>query len=110
MHFSVFIFTSLQLQFFKRYDDAELGLLEKFTAIKGAIHSAMCDSIDTRKVLEKMRSVITMVNTYVMEKKQSGQQPNGHLLMNCANYLRELLSVFGATPDQARFELFTRER
>lgn len=43
-----------------------MDLLNKFLRLKDEIHTALCDSIDTRTVIEKIRELIKETNIYVM--------------------------------------------
>uniref|UniRef100_A0A183BVA7 Cysteine--tRNA ligase, cytoplasmic n=1 Tax=Globodera pallida TaxID=36090 RepID=A0A183BVA7_GLOPA len=96
-------------QCFKRYGDAELEVLNKFNSLKTDIHSAMCDSINTRTVLDKIRASISLLNTYIMERRQEEVALNCYLLANCANFLRDLLCMLGAKPDVGKFEFISQD-
>lgn len=54
--------------FFKKYEATELEVLAKFSEGKKGIHHALCDSIDTRTVIEKIRQIIGVCNSYIKEK------------------------------------------
>lgn len=56
------------------------------------------DNIDTRTSLEAIRDLVTTANIYLRDKRQSGQDANGILLKNIAQYITEILSIFGAIP------------
>lgn len=60
---------------------------------KAAIHEALCDNIDTRSVLEEMRSLVSQSNSYIAAKKSSRQMPNRLLLENISSYLSQMLKV-----------------
>lgn len=60
---------------------------------KAAIHEALCDNIDTRSVLEEMRSLVSQSNSYIAAKKSSRQMPNRLLLENISSYLTQMLKV-----------------
>ncbi|KAI6221848.1 Cysteinyl-tRNA synthetase [Aphelenchoides fujianensis] len=65
-------------QLYRKYGEAELRLLEAFTTIKADIHSALCDSIDTRTVVEKMRELINLLQRLhqrSQRRKADGQHP-----------------------------------
>ena len=49
----------------KKFDDEALKHFNQFLALKTEIHSAMCDSIDTRTVIEAIRSIINVGNAYI---------------------------------------------
>lgn len=60
---------------------------------KAAIHEALCDNVDTRSVLEEMRSLVSQSNSYIAAKKSSRQMPNRLLLENISSYLTQMLKV-----------------
>lgn len=41
--------------------------MEEFFKIKSAVNTALCDSIDTRTVIEKIRELIAIGNAYINE-------------------------------------------
>lgn len=43
-------------------------LLKDFTKYKAEIHEALCDSLDTRTVILKMREIINSANIYMKEQ------------------------------------------
>lgn len=67
--------------------------LLSFYEKKAAIHEALCDNIDTRSVLEEMRSLVSQSNSYIAAKKSSRQMPNRLLLGNISSYLTQMLKV-----------------
>uniref|UniRef100_A0A183DFT7 DNA polymerase III subunit epsilon n=1 Tax=Gongylonema pulchrum TaxID=637853 RepID=A0A183DFT7_9BILA len=40
-------------------------LMEYFGKVKSEIHEALCDSVDTRTVIEKLRDLIAVGNAYI---------------------------------------------
>lgn len=69
------------------------SFLHSFYDKKAAIHEALCDNIDTRSVLEEMRSLVSQSNSYIAAKKSSRQMPNRLLLENISSYLTQMLKV-----------------
>uniref|UniRef100_A0A0K0D175 Cysteine--tRNA ligase, cytoplasmic n=1 Tax=Angiostrongylus cantonensis TaxID=6313 RepID=A0A0K0D175_ANGCA len=59
------------------------------------IHRALCDSIDTRTVIEKLRELIGIGNAYINEKEKENTVPNCLLLRNIASYMTHMFAVFG---------------
>lgn len=51
-----------------KFEERELQCLEKYLTLKQEIHAALCDSIDTHTVIEKMRKIIEMGNIYIKDK------------------------------------------
>ncbi|KAI6184940.1 Cysteinyl-tRNA synthetase [Aphelenchoides bicaudatus] len=78
----------------------DLALLGVFSNKKAEIHEALCDSIDTRLVIEKMREVINASNIYMKENTSATLTPNAQLLKQIAEYLTSLLKMFGAISEQ----------
>nr|CAD2170739.1 unnamed protein product [Meloidogyne enterolobii] len=79
---------------FKKFDQRDIEVFNNFTLLQSEIHLAFCDSIDTRTVLEKIRSIISLINLYLIEKQEA--KPNCNLLANCANYVIKLMKILGA--------------
>lgn len=63
---------------------------------KAAIHEALCDNIDTRAVLEEMRSLVSQSNSYIAAKKTARQMPNRLLLESISSFLTQMLKVSGS--------------
>lgn len=68
-------------------------LLSSFYERKSAVHEALCDNVDTRSVLEEMRSLVSQSNSYIAERKGAKLLPNRMLLGNIAVYLTAMLKV-----------------
>uniref|UniRef100_A0A915CWW8 Cysteine--tRNA ligase, cytoplasmic n=1 Tax=Ditylenchus dipsaci TaxID=166011 RepID=A0A915CWW8_9BILA len=85
--------------YYKKYSKEELHVLAQFQKLKCGIHAALCDSIDTRTVVEKMREIISLSNVYIRDKEMAGVLPNCSLLKNIAEYISSLLRMFGAIPE-----------
>uniref|UniRef100_A0AC34GP63 Cysteine--tRNA ligase n=1 Tax=Panagrolaimus sp. ES5 TaxID=591445 RepID=A0AC34GP63_9BILA len=83
---------------FKKFDSEALQLFNKFNASKTIIHEAMCDSIDTRKVIETIRSILTESNTYITTTEATGTI-NADLLFTIAQYITRMLRIFGVIPE-----------
>uniref|UniRef100_A0A6B2E990 Cysteine--tRNA ligase, cytoplasmic n=1 Tax=Phlebotomus kandelakii TaxID=1109342 RepID=A0A6B2E990_9DIPT len=77
---------------FDGWKAAEGDLQAKFTAAKEAVHEALCDNIDTRSVLDQVRSLVAQSNIYIRDK----ERPNRLLLRRIALYVTDLLHIFGA--------------
>lgn len=54
-------------QFYQKYNKADLALLNTLSSTKADIHEALCDSVDTRLTIEKMRELINASNSYMKE-------------------------------------------
>ncbi|NP_001080786.1 cysteine--tRNA ligase, cytoplasmic [Xenopus laevis] len=81
---------------FVKWEVLEIELNNCFYSKKAAIHEALCDNIDTRTVMEEMRSLVSQCNSYIASKKVAKQFPNRMLLRSISSYLTSMLKVFGA--------------
>nr|XP_032626145.1 cysteine--tRNA ligase, cytoplasmic [Chelonoidis abingdonii] len=81
---------------FQKWEFQETELSKSFYDKKAAIHEALCDNIDTRTVLEEMRSLVSQSNSYIAAKKTARQMPNRLLLQSISSYLTQMLKIFGA--------------
>ncbi|KAM4617669.1 cysteine--tRNA ligase, cytoplasmic isoform 2-T2 [Discoglossus pictus] len=79
-----------------RWESQEIELNKCFYEKKAAIHEALCDNIDTRTVMEEMRSLVSQSNSYIAARKAAKQPPNRMLLKSISAYLTDMLKVFGA--------------
>lgn len=61
-----------------------------------AVHTALCDNIDTKTACDEVRNLITSCNTYNQTTNKSGSFPNVLLLKNIALYVTKLFRIFGA--------------
>lgn len=87
---------------YQKYQTRELKLMEEFGKLKSEVHAALCDSVDTRTVIEKFRELIGLGNAYIAEKEKEGHVPNCLLLRNVAAYVTNLLKIFGAIPQSSQ--------
>ncbi|KAM9147869.1 cysteine--tRNA ligase, cytoplasmic isoform 2-T2 [Pangshura tecta] len=81
---------------FQKWEFRETELSKSFYDKKAVIHEALCDNIDTRTVLEEMRSLVSQSNSYIAAKKTARQMPNRLLLESISSYLTQMLKIFGA--------------
>ncbi|KAE8605894.1 hypothetical protein XENTR_v10010505 [Xenopus tropicalis] len=81
---------------FVKWEVPELELNSCFYSKKAAVHEALCDNIDTRTVMEEMRSLVSQCNSYIASRKAAKQPPNRLLLRSVSSYLTAMLKVFGA--------------
>ena len=95
---------------FSKFMDEEVDLLNRANVIRAEIHAALCDSIDTRTVVERLRALITLMNVYMMERQKQCRQPNCSLLANTANYVIRLLSIFGVETNVKQFDFAQQQQ
>lgn len=77
---------------YQKYDERDINLNETFSERKKEIHQALCDSIDTPVVMDKIRHLISATNIYMNTLNVSH---NSLLLRNIAMYITRLLNIFG---------------
>ncbi|GMR47883.1 hypothetical protein PMAYCL1PPCAC_18078, partial [Pristionchus mayeri] len=80
---------------YHKLNASELEIQEKFNAIREEFHAALCDSVDTRTAMEKLRDLITIGNAYIVEKEKAHSTPNCVLLRDMAVYITSQLRMFG---------------
>jgi cysteinyl-tRNA synthetase len=80
---------------YPKWGDEELELNNKLFSTQESVHECLCDNIDTRGSLDRMRELITATNTYIRRKQVAKDRPDGLVLLNVAKYLTRVLDVFG---------------
>lgn len=75
---------------FVKWSSAELEIENKFKKMKCDVHNALCDNVDTRKVLDSFRDIIGICNTYIR-----GHKINMILLRDIALFITKMLNLFG---------------
>lgn len=80
---------------FQEWTSAAAALQQKFDQTKNSVHEALCDNIDTRTVLEALRELVTGCNIYIRDHSV-GDAANGLLLKRIAQYITDMLHIFGA--------------
>lgn len=83
---------------FQLWTTAANDLQRKFNDVKTSIHLALCDNIDTRTVLDRIRDLIGHCNVYIRDHKANGT-PNHLLLKRIAVYITKILRIFGVIHD-----------
>uniref|UniRef100_A0A7E4W012 Cysteine--tRNA ligase, cytoplasmic n=1 Tax=Panagrellus redivivus TaxID=6233 RepID=A0A7E4W012_PANRE len=82
---------------YQKFNQLELDTFKSFNDLKLEIHAALCDSIDTRTVIEKVRAIIVLGNGYYTQTEGDGST-NVELLVNMAEYITGLFKMFGVVP------------
>ncbi|XP_067928508.1 cysteine--tRNA ligase, cytoplasmic-like isoform X2 [Watersipora subatra] len=82
-------------EMFRKWQEMEEKLGDRFDKCKSAVHAALCDSINTRAALEQMKEMISHTNIYVMEKRSLRKLADYTLLHNISTYLTDMLKIFG---------------
>lgn len=95
---------------YKKLEPSEVDLLNRIDTIRAEIHSAICDSIDTRAVVEKISQLIGLINVYLKESEQQKAEPNCNLLANTANYLIRLLRIMGVETGIKEFDFSAQQQ
>ncbi|KAJ8668198.1 hypothetical protein QAD02_009861 [Eretmocerus hayati] len=87
---------STSMNTFEKWTSSEIELNKKFCTAKDDIHEALCDNIDTRRVLDIIRELVTNCNIYVKDCAK----PNTLLLRDVAVYITKIFTTFGAVTSQ----------
>jgi cysteinyl-tRNA synthetase len=80
-----------------KFHEIECNLNEKFTAAKSKVHDALCDSVDTRTVVEALKELISAANVYVNQKNSEHKTPNILLIRNIALFVTSIMKMFGVS-------------
>ncbi|KAI1903982.1 hypothetical protein AGOR_G00001000, partial [Albula goreensis] len=81
---------------FEKWEAAEIELNQSFYKQKAMVHEALCDNIDTRTVMDELRTLVGQSNSYMASRKSAKLLPNRMLLKSIATYLTDMLKTFGA--------------
>ncbi|XP_075235376.1 cysteine--tRNA ligase, cytoplasmic isoform X2 [Lycorma delicatula] len=73
----------------------EMDLEKKFDRMVNAVHTALCDNIDTRTVLDVIRESVSACNLYI-RASQGHLNANAKLLEDIALYITKIMKIFGA--------------
>ncbi len=95
---------------FQKFETTEMELNEAWHKVKNVVHVAMCDSIDTRTVMETTRELISKGNAYIQSKEAERKIPNVVLLRNIAAYITRLLRVFGVAGESVEIGFADRDQ
>lgn len=82
---------------FTKWGPEEVALNEKLSVAEEGVHAAMCDNIDTRKVLYTLKQLVVDANAYI-ELVRAGQGVNRQLLKKVALYITRIFDTFGMIP------------
>jgi len=86
---------------FQKWTPAEVALNEQLIKCTENVHNALCDNIDTRKVLESIRDLVNVGNSYI----QNNESRNRVLLKKTATYMTRIFNILGlnAKPEEIGF-------
>lgn len=82
---------------FEKWGPAEVEMNKQLRAATADVHKALCDNIDTRSVLEAIKTLVTQGNSYIEKKRGSaeGEGVNRMILKNTAVYITKIFDVLG---------------
>lgn len=83
---------SSTFEYFQKWDEADVDLNNKFVDLKHNVRVALCDNINTKTALDRVRKMITHCNRYIAAKPKIA---NIVLLKNIAEYITRLFQTFG---------------
>jgi cysteinyl-tRNA synthetase len=69
----------------------EIELLIMILETQTNVHEAMCDSIDTPKIMDELLKLVSIVNVYINKHKQY----NISLIIKAKKYIERILTIFG---------------
>ncbi|KAJ9527318.1 hypothetical protein QJQ45_025537 [Haematococcus lacustris] len=81
-----------------RWQAPELELSRRLQAVQEAVHTALCDNINTAAAMDALSDLIKAVNIYLAKLQEGAQLPQPLLLGRCSAYVTRILSVFGIVP------------
>lgn len=76
-----------------RYREAEKELLNILQTKQDNVHAALCDSINTPKVMDEVLDLVNVANKYMTAAGAKGV--NVHLLNKVAKWITSLMKIFG---------------
>lgn len=80
---------------YPKWTSGDLAFQKSMDEAKQTVHSALCDSIDTRSAMFGLRDLIGASNIYIQNGKNQKQPLNAPLLKSAAKYITSILRVFG---------------
>ncbi|XP_063710173.1 cysteine--tRNA ligase, cytoplasmic [Culicoides brevitarsis] len=86
------IVSGVPCDMFQEWTSKDQDLQIKFNEAKSAVHTALCDNIDTRSALDALRDLVSHSNIYLRDNSKF----NGLLLRRIAMYVTDILNIFGA--------------
>ncbi|XP_057668067.1 cysteine--tRNA ligase, cytoplasmic [Diorhabda carinulata] len=81
---------------FSKWTEHEHNLNNKLYQMKIAVHTALCDNIDTKSAVDALRDLVTASNIYRRERKP----PNSLLLYDIGLYVTKILKIFGVISEK----------
>jgi len=79
-----------------KWTSEEVKLNNKLLQKQAGVHECLCDNIDTRGSMDHIRELVSATNTYMSGVRQAKRQAARALLLKVANYITDLLKIFGA--------------
>jgi len=79
---------------FSKWGEEELAMNDRLEKAKETVHAAMCDNIDTMRVLYSVRELVVATNAYI-ERVRVGGNVNKQLIKNVATYITRIFDIFG---------------
>merc|ERR1719458_1838602 len=80
---------------FAKWGPEEVALQGRLEKAEEGVHLAMCDNIDTRRVLETLRELVVASNAYIEKTRVGEPGVNRQLLKNVASYITRIFDILG---------------
>ncbi|GFH15847.1 tRNA-synt_1e domain-containing protein [Haematococcus lacustris] len=74
-----------------RWQAPELELSRRLQAVQEAVHTALCDNINTAAAMDALSDLIKAVNIYLAKLQEGAQLPQPLLLGRCSAYVTRIL-------------------
>lgn len=79
-----------------KWSAEEVKLNNKLLQKQAGVHECLCDNVDTRGAMDHIRELVSASNSYMSEVRMAKRKAARSLLLKIANYITDLLKIFGA--------------
>lgn len=89
--------------------EADLELAESLITTRAAIHEALCDSVDTKTVLGKLRDLVSEANVYINHAEANSRDPYVPVIREINDLVQKMLGIFGVTGQESEDSAGSKE-
>jgi len=79
----------------QRWEAGELELAQRIAAAQAAVHTALCDNVNTAAAMDAVGDLIKATNIYLAKQQEAGKPAQALVLGQAASYVTRVLSVMG---------------